>query len=209
MGGNLVPLRPLVQLLSKDFTVLTWDNRGCGESEAGGPYSLRLFADDLFALLMGLSIERCIVIGVLWGGVVAQRFALDHIDAVEALVLDSTSSVVNERAAQYWLEVGRSALAGKSSGGHPEAIMGQCQALAGLKDSPLTPALGGITCPTLVIVGENDEVAGVGGSVILDRNLPNSRLQIVPDCGHAVTMRAPVVFEREFRAFVAALPGPI
>ena len=84
--------------------------------------------------------------------------------------------------------------------------MGRCEAVASLKDAPMTPELERIACPTLVIVGAEDAVAGVGGSVIIHRRIAGSALRIVPAVGHAVAHLAPEVFEREFRAFATALP---
>ncbi len=206
LNGSLDRFRALIERLKSDYTLLAWDNRGCGGSEAGGPYSLRLFSEDLYGLMTALGLERGVIVGVSWGGVLAQRFALDHPAMVRGLVLDSTSSAVNERAAEGWLAQGRAALAGEGGSGDPEAFMGRCQAVAGLKDAPLTPELGRIASPTLVIVGEDDRVAGAGGSVILHRAIPSSTLRILPGVGHAVAHLAPSLFELEFRAFMASLP---
>ena len=47
-----------------------------------------------------------------------------------------------------------------------------------------TPELHRITAPTLVVGGGKDQVAGAAGSVIISRQIPNARLEILQDAGH-------------------------
>src|SRR5438046_9918216 len=84
--GDLTRFRSLVERLKDDFTVLTWDNRGCGESDAGGPYNLQLFSEDLHGLLRALDVRQCMLVGVSWGGVLAQRLTPAHPEFVRGLV---------------------------------------------------------------------------------------------------------------------------
>ena len=51
-----------------------------------------------------------------------------------------------------------------------------------------TAELARITCPTLVIAGADDKVAPPGGSVIMSRQIPAARLEIIENCGHTMTM---------------------
>ncbi|MBI2525704.1 MAG: alpha/beta fold hydrolase [Candidatus Rokubacteria bacterium] len=92
------------------FRVIACDVRGFGESETGdGAGSVEQLAADLRALLDRLGAGPARVIGFSMGGVIAQRFALDHPDMTRAVVIAASSSVVNRRAADYYLE--RAALA--------------------------------------------------------------------------------------------------
>jgi 3-oxoadipate enol-lactonase len=75
------------------FTVLAYDQRGLGRTRAPDePCTMADFADDAAALLDALGWPRCAVMGVSFGGMVAQEFALRHRDRVERLVLACTSS---------------------------------------------------------------------------------------------------------------------
>ena len=50
--------------------VITWDNRGLGESSQSRKYSLPLYASDLAGLLGRLGVTKAVVHGVSWGGLV-------------------------------------------------------------------------------------------------------------------------------------------
>ncbi|MZP31291.1 alpha/beta fold hydrolase [Heliobacterium undosum] len=84
---------PQVETFSRTNRVILYDVRGTGRS---GPmtWATRLtdHARDLAALLRFLQIERAVVCGVSFGGVIAQRFALDYPHRCRALVLVDTFS---------------------------------------------------------------------------------------------------------------------
>ena len=78
--------------LPSQFDLLAYDQRGLGRSERPlGPYSMQDYADDVAALLDAVAWERCRVLGVSFGGMVAQEFALRHPERVERMVLACTS----------------------------------------------------------------------------------------------------------------------
>jgi len=79
--------------LSKNFTVVAYDNRGAGKSEKpAGPYSISMMADDLAALLDSLKIPRAHILGISMGGFIAQDFALRYPAKVDRLILVATSA---------------------------------------------------------------------------------------------------------------------
>src|SRR5690348_11789639 len=81
----------LVPLLAPHFTVVAYDQRDCGDTEAP-PHAATLadLADDAVALIRGLGHERAHVFGSSFGGRVAQALALLHPERVDRLVLAST-----------------------------------------------------------------------------------------------------------------------
>jgi pimeloyl-ACP methyl ester carboxylesterase len=83
---------PLPRLLSEEFQVVLFDNRGVGETDVPeGPYSVAQLAADAVAVLDAAEIDRAHVLGVSLGGYVAQEVALTYPQRVRKLVLGSTS----------------------------------------------------------------------------------------------------------------------
>jgi len=82
----------MVPFLSEHFQVITFDNRGVGETDKpAGPYSAQLLASDTVALLDELNIKKAAVFGHSMGGYIAQAMALDFPARVDHLILASTN----------------------------------------------------------------------------------------------------------------------
>lgn len=78
--------------LARHFSVLAYDHRGLGRSTSRDePVTMADFADDAALLLSHVGWHRCAVVGVSFGGMVAQELALRHPDSVDRLVLCCTS----------------------------------------------------------------------------------------------------------------------
>jgi pimeloyl-ACP methyl ester carboxylesterase len=210
------------------FRAVAWDQRGLGRSGPAPKYSLPFYALDLARLLDHLAIDRAVLHGVSWGGVLVQRFALDFPERCAAIVLDSTSSEVNVGAGENWYmrgevaRLGEGALAGRrlppAFAGHetvsaaplgpavpPEHLdsyVAQARATAALREHPLTPYLHRIECPTLIVGGGDDRVAGAGGSVVISRQIPGSRLEILEGVGHGVYRAGRPAFRSILAAFL-------
>jgi 3-oxoadipate enol-lactonase len=78
--------------LAQHFEVLAFDQRGLGRSDApAGPYSMVDYGEDAAALLDALDFTPCLVMGVSFGGMVAQELVCRHPEAITRLVLACTS----------------------------------------------------------------------------------------------------------------------
>ncbi len=83
--------RHQITALAGRFRVIAPDTRGFGETEKPrGPYSRRMLAADIAGLLDALGIERAHVVGHDWGGIIAFKFACDHLQRLDRLVLIDT-----------------------------------------------------------------------------------------------------------------------
>jgi pimeloyl-ACP methyl ester carboxylesterase len=91
LGATMDMWNPLLleQLSSSNYTVIIFDNRGAGESTAGGTkeFSISQFANDTAGLLDALKIDKADVLGWSMGSFIAQELALTNPDKVGNLIL--------------------------------------------------------------------------------------------------------------------------
>jgi 3-oxoadipate enol-lactonase len=79
--------------IAQHFEILAYDQRGLGQtSRPDIPYTMVDYADDANSLLDAVEWDCCLVMGISFGGMVAQEFALRYPHRVERLVLACTSS---------------------------------------------------------------------------------------------------------------------
>mgnify|MGYP001549646769 FL=1 len=93
-GGDL-RVRPNVLdgPLVRHFDVVAYDQRGLGQtSKPQGPYTMVDYAEDAAALLDALGWGQTLVLGVSFGGMVAQELILRFPEKVRALALACTSA---------------------------------------------------------------------------------------------------------------------
>ena len=92
-GATLRTSRPIIDALAAHCTVLAHDQRGLGETSVpDGPYTMQQYAHDGAALLDHVGWDTCAVVGISFGGMVAQEFAVTFPQRVERLVLMCTSA---------------------------------------------------------------------------------------------------------------------
>ena len=217
--------------LAASFRVLRYDCRGQGQSDAPDePYSMAGHAEDLAALLDELGVERAHILGLSYGGEVAQAFALAHPGRVNRLVLADTVSEVRPELrliVEGWRKAARSGdpdlffLASApwnfspafiaSHGPILEAARARYRdlnfaAVARLCDAFLdvsfTRCLPRIGAPTCVIVGEADILKGLRYARVLHRGIPGSELHVIDGAGHASSWEAPARFNEIVLTFL-------
>jgi len=91
-GATLATTALLLDPYVARFDVLAHDQRGLGRTDVPpGPYEMADYAADAVALLDHVGWDRCRVVGVSFGGMVAQELAVTHSERVERLALVCTS----------------------------------------------------------------------------------------------------------------------
>ena len=91
-GGDHSLFKPLFGRLADVAQVVYLDQRGHGRSAVGVPseWTLDTWADDVYGFCTALGIERPIVLGMSFGGMVAMRYAAKYPGHPGALILAST-----------------------------------------------------------------------------------------------------------------------
>jgi len=91
LGGDASRWYRIIPILSKKYKVISFDNRGVGQSDIPDiPYSMEMMADDAAGLLESFGIEAAHIFGISMGGMIAQHFALRHPEMVTSLILGCT-----------------------------------------------------------------------------------------------------------------------
>ncbi|MDZ7266573.1 MAG: alpha/beta hydrolase [candidate division KSB1 bacterium] len=220
--------------LSRDFTVVAYDNRGVGKSGMPpGPYSIRMMADDLAGLLDSLRIARAHILGISMGGFIAQDFALRYPARVDRLVLVATSAggpdhvpMAPEVLAQMLATEGepRELTRRKLALAYSEAFM-QSEVVEHLIDlrlrepqpraAYLAQAAAGATfnlsgqvhliqAPCLIMAATGDRLVPVANAYNLAKKIPNSRLKIFEGLGHQFFVEEAPAFNRAVKEFLQA-----
>lgn len=218
-----------VHRFTSQCRIIIYDARGGGDSDWADWYSYRQCAHDLAALLKTLGIDKAIVAGGSASGIQTIHFALTYPDMILGLVLDGTSSEVNFTAARNWRAAAERTLTIGKDAGHeiqgarafpgnefkigkraprpketdPRADFALYYGLSDLYEYPLTPRLKDIKCPSLILIGEQDKLVGVGGSIKMNKAIKGSELRIIPDAGHTVLATSPEVASREILAMAS------
>src|SRR5262249_47242780 len=153
-----------------------------------------------------------------WGGVIATKVAALFPERVRSLVLaDSTRGsgrtaegaermrervralsrlgaerFAAERAPRLAApDAPAAALEALAAGMAAVRLPGYAAAAEMMATTDTSPLLGRVSCPTLVLVGEHDEVTGVAESRVLADAIPGARLAVIPDAGHAAIQERP------------------
>jgi proline iminopeptidase len=97
-------LAPLAALLDDTFTVIRFDQRGCGRSTGGGPFTVAQAVDDMDQVRAVLGFDRWAVAGHSWGAELALRYAARHPDRTTAIAYIAGAGAGNDFWGAYAAE---------------------------------------------------------------------------------------------------------
>ncbi len=229
LGGSRISWEPQLADLGSTARVVAWDLPGYGASPPPeGPMTFAALADAIAALADDLGAARVHLVGISFGGMIAQYAAAAHPDRVATLTLLSTSPKFGLdgtrpdewRAARLApLDAGQEpadfadrvlgALAGPSIGA--SALAGQHAAMARITGTALRrsidclithdsrPILPSVQAPTLCLVGDADDETPVTYSRAIVDLVPGAELEVVPGAGHLLNVEAPDAVNRAIR----------
>ena len=214
----------LIPTLAQTHTVIGVEMQGHGRTaNIDREITYANLATDIVALLDHLGIERAAVLGHSMGGGVALELAVNHPDRVSAIVpisasvskdgmhpdlLDpstfETSSIMP--TAQDFADF-KGAYERLSP--HPEQFDAFLMSLSGM-DSDFAgwtdEQLAGISCPVLIVQGDNDFTTVPHAGVMLAK-IPNSTLAVIPATTHMQVTRRDTILLPVLEQFFAAHPG--
>ena len=195
-----------VAALSAAFRCIVFDARGHGESDAPtGDYTLAQLGSDALAILDAATVERAHLCGLSLGGLIAQWLATRAPDRVASLTLANTGIRIG--SFESWtarielvLAEGLEAIADAAMErffsdafrrSHPAVVAewrrrlaavpaaGYAGCCAVLRDADLSPDVGRITAPTLVIGGAFDVATPPDLAAALAAAIPGAQLEIL------------------------------
>ena len=222
---------PIVPALAERFRVLSFDNRGIGESDVPPPpYSARELAQDGLAVLDDAGVDRAHVLGASLGGMAAQELAAGFPERVDRLVLACTTP---GGAGAVPMPAQTVALMQEAAALAPEVAMRRFveNALAPHADRALVDDLyerrianppdpigwqgqaaagmafdgSGLTvaAPTLILHGSEDAVVDPGNAALLAERIPGARVELFSGCGHLFFWEQPERSAKTVAEFLA------
>lgn len=220
--------------LSNYFRVITYDRGGCGRSaRRSDGYSIDGWADELAGLLDHLEVPAAVVVGHSLGSMVAQRFAAKYSSKTHALVLAGGEAelgtegkrILAERAQLVAAQGLTSAVGPWLNGVLSAATREANPALAGLlramflayddntyaqhclalRDGDVRADHANITCPTMLLVGDQDPVTPLSWQQHIAAGIADCRIRTIPFTAHMTMLEQPAVFNTALLDFLATL----
>jgi len=181
--------------------------------------------------------QKIVLLGLSMGGYVSFEFVRKYSDMLRGLILvgtqpagdsDATKQARYETAEFVRREgtaalaerliprfLGKTTLATKRAGvetlrrligsSSPEAVAQACYGLASRRDSRCL--LVDIKLPTLIVAGSEDAVVPSAQAEIMQREIRDSSLVVVEECGHLINLEQPKVLDGVVKNFLNRLPG--
>ena len=215
--------------------LIAFDVPGSGRSTTSRPpLGMRAMAAVASGVLSAVDVEQADVLGVSWGGVLAQTLAIHHAGRVHKLVLVSTSCglgslpgrpsavrvLVTPRRyhSRRYLEKVAPTVYGGRIRHAPEVVREHAAAIVARPPSrrgyaaqmfaflgtSTLPTLWRITCPTLIVTGTDDPLVPEINGRVLHRAIKGSELHIVPGGGHLMILDSAAELAPVITRFLAA-----
>lgn len=226
--------RPQIERLQEQFTVFAWDAPGAGRSsDPPDSFALGDWADCLAACFDLARLGRAHIVGLSWGGILAQEFYRRHPALVESLVLADTyagwngsfaAAPAEERLAACLRDASLPSadfvskyLPSMFSRSPRREVLEELGAImrefhpGGFRQMSKASAvdtreiLPTIAVPTLLLWGEGDQRSPLTAAHQLLEAIPGARLTIIPNAGHVSNLENPEAFTRAVAGFCAAI----
>lgn len=217
--------------LAGAFDVIAWDAPGAGATpDPSSSYTIEDWSLSLEGFLDGLGIERAALVGLSWGGLLAQVFCARSPERVTHLVLADTyagwggsmppdvcrqrlerceadSRLPPDEFVRRWVpemfsEYAPTELLEELSGIFAEFHPEGFRLMAkSLADSDTRALMPTLDVPTLLLWGEADRRSSLEIALQMREAIPRAELTVIPGAGHVSNMERPVQFNDAVRRF--------
>ncbi len=220
--------KPVLPYLPATIHAFVPTQRGHGDADRPATgYGPRDFAADAAAFMDAVGIGPAVVVGTSMGSIVAQRFALDYPARTKGLVLVAAATTWRTPAAlELWdvvatledpidpgfvREFQESTLAQPVAPAFIDTVVAESLKVParvwraalreGHLEANLATELGAIQAPTLIVSGDRDAIHLRSEQASLVRAIPDARLVVYPNAGHAIHWEEPTRFAADLLAF--------
>jgi pimeloyl-ACP methyl ester carboxylesterase len=224
--------RAQLEELAAEFDVVAWDAPGAGRSEDPPPsFAMADWALSLTDFLDALALAPAHIVGLSWGGVLAQELFRLAPERVRTLVLADTysgwkgsfgevmaqrrlarceheASLPAEEFVRLWVPVEffSEAVAPDVVADMAEVVrdfhpLGFRLMARSLAETDTTNLLPSIDVPTLLLWGQGDRRSPLEVAAAFDAAIPHAQLHVIPNAGHVSNMERPAEFSSEVRRF--------
>jgi non-heme chloroperoxidase len=225
---------PLLPHLPEFVHAFTLTQRGHGDADRPqNGYRPEDFAADVAAFMDAVGLTAAVIAGQSSGGYTAQRFAIDHPDRTLGVVLIGTPRDFRDKPEAWKFlralpeltdpvdqEFVRAVMDSTITQPVPRAFLDMliaesCKVPArvwqatfrGLLEAEVPTESGTITAPTLILWGDQDELAPRGDQEALKAAIAGAELVTYHGTGHAVACEQPVRTAADLAAFTRRVHG--
>ena len=198
INGARTEMRPWREALEDDFEISLVNLAAHGGREIPAEITMNRYAEELLSQMDELGVEKPILLGYSFGGVIALYLAIHHPERVAAVVTVASQWYYDDDAVRHvthLLQVSRlTSLVHRREHltrvHYPNDWRTLAQRLSAmyssfLKNPPVTEEqLRSITCPCLVLSGSADPITSADETIRLHRNLPNSEIAMYSGVAH-------------------------
>lgn len=215
--------------LSKKFKVIRIDLRGHGQSDLfETPYSIKILALDVIALLDHLNVKKCTFVGLSLGSMIGLWLGIHRPERLNKMILAGASAkVANKNPFYRRIDIirqdGLSSVFGELNerwyhsdflSRRPEivksiqamllktSIEGYIAAMIAVRDFDVSAHLAKIDTPSLLITGVEDKATPINEAQLIAKKTRDTQIKYIKGASHLAIVEKPTVFDRALYSFV-------
>ena len=224
-GANIELYQGLIAAMSKRCRVYALDFPGCGRSgDLTAPWTLTDYVELILAFIARLELKKPILVGHSHGGRCCLKLAGEGFITPPKMILIDSAGVVNKKPLAKRLrtltyKTVRRSLTLPFLRNHTDGLLEKARShfgstdyknasevmrktLVSLVNTDLRKLFPNITCPTLLIWGEDDQDTPLSDGKLMEKLIPDAGLCLIEGAGHFSYAQKPYQTERIINAFL-------